>query len=129
VLDGLPASIHEAIVTAYIQGASHRGLRPEDLDALKAPWLTEPGQGAFYRQIAQTEERYLAEIEARLGALDLPVRVLWGAEDEWIPPATGERLAGLIPGASFALIPGAGHLVHHDAPVPLANELRAWLAR
>lgn len=129
VLDGLPAYIHEALVTAYIQGASHRGLRPGDLDALKAPWLTEEGQGAFYRQIAQTDERYLAEIEERLPALDLPVRVLWGADDEWIPPATGERLAGLIPGAAFGLIPGAGHLVQYDAPAALGTELRAWLAR
>ena len=114
---------------AYIQGASHRGLRPEDLDALKAPWLTAGGQGAFYRQIAQTDERYLAEIEERLGGVAIPVRVLWGGDDAWITPGTGRRLAGLIPGASFALVPGAGHLMHYDAPVALASELRAWLSR
>ena len=129
VLDELPADIHDALVTAYIQGASHRGLGPEDLDALKAPWLTATGQGAFYRQIAQTEERYLAEIEERLGGIAIPVRVLWGADDAWIAPGTGRRLAGLIPGASFALVPGAGHLRHYDAPVALASELRAWLSR
>jgi hypothetical protein len=36
LLAELPAYIHEAIVIAYIQGASHRGLRAEDLAELDA---------------------------------------------------------------------------------------------
>jgi hypothetical protein len=27
------------------------------------------------------------------------------------------------------MVDGAGHLVHHDAPAALADELRAWLDR
>lgn len=127
VLAQLPGHLHRAIVRAYIEGASHRGLRGEDLDTLVEPWTGEEGQPAFYRQIAAYDERYLEENEARLGELDLRVRVLWGAEDAWIPTATGERLAGLIPGATFATVPDAGHLVHLDAPVALADELRSWL--
>jgi pimeloyl-ACP methyl ester carboxylesterase len=127
LLGELPAYIHEAIVRAYIRGASHRGLREDDLDALVEPWLGVEGQPAFYRQIAGYDERFLDENEARLGRIDIPVRVLWGADDAWIAPETGARLAGLIPGASLSVIDGAGHLMHLDAPVPLADELRAWL--
>jgi pimeloyl-ACP methyl ester carboxylesterase len=123
----LPAYIHEAIVRAYIQGASHRGLRDEDLDALVAPWTTDEGRAAFYRQIEQYDERHLEENERRLGDIDIPVRILWGREDEWIPPATGRRVCDLIPGATFRLVDGAGHLMQLDAPVALADELRAWL--
>jgi pimeloyl-ACP methyl ester carboxylesterase len=128
VLAELPAYIHEAIVRAYIQTASHRGLRDDDLDALVRPWTSEQGRPAFYRQIAQYDERYLEENERQLARLDVAVRVLWGADDAWIPLATGERLASLIPGASLAVISDAGHLMHYDAPVALADELRAWLA-
>jgi pimeloyl-ACP methyl ester carboxylesterase len=53
--------------------------------------------------------------------------VLWGADDAWLSPETGERLASLMPGAALSVIDGAGHLVHHDAPVALADEIRAWL--
>ena len=126
-LDALPPYIHEAVVRAYIQGASQRGLPADDLDALVAPWITEAGQPAFYRQIAQYDERFLVENERRLGELSLPVRVVWGADDRWIPPQTGRRLAQLIPGADYVEVPGAGHLIHYDAPVALANLVRSWL--
>nr|WP_170126030.1 alpha/beta fold hydrolase [Nocardioides speluncae] len=128
VLAQLPPYIHEAVVRAYIAGASHRGLLDADLDALTAPWLGPEGQPAFYRQIADFDERYLVETEESLARLDLPVAVVWGVEDTWIPLATGERLAAAIPGARITRVPGAGHLVHLDAPAALATALRSWLA-
>jgi pimeloyl-ACP methyl ester carboxylesterase len=128
LLAELPAYIHQAMVTAYIKGASHRGLRAEDLDELVAPWTTDDGQPAFYRQIEQTDERYLDEIQPRLGEIDIPVRVVWGRDDTWIAADTGRRLSELIPTASLRLVDGAGHLIHYDAPAVLASEMRAWLA-
>jgi pimeloyl-ACP methyl ester carboxylesterase len=125
----IPDYIHAAIVSAYIQSASHPGLRDEDLAMLVAPWTTDDGKPAFYRQIAQTDERFLEDIQGRLRELDLRVRILWGTEDTWIPADIADRLADLIPGATVRRIAGAGHLVHLDAPVALANEVRAWLAR
>ena len=127
VLGELPAYIHTAIVRSYIQGASHRGLRQDDLDALVAPWTGDEGQRAFYRQIAGYDEAFLEANESRLGELSIPVRILWGAEDAWLPVAVGERLRDLIPEATLALADDAGHLVHYDAPATLAGELHAWL--
>lgn len=127
VLSQVPPYIHEALVRAYIGNAAHRELRADDLAALVEPWLGEEGQPAFYRQIAAYDERFLAENEALLDRIDIPVSVLWGAEDGWIPVATGERLAAGIPGATFTLVEGAGHLIQLDAPVALATALRAWL--
>ena len=128
VLTQVPAYIHEALVRAYISNASYRGLRADDLAELAAPWLGDEGQPAFYRQIAQYDERFLVENEALLERITMPVSVLWGTEDTWIPLETGERLAHLVPGATLTRIERAGHLIHLDAPVRLATELRAWLA-
>jgi pimeloyl-ACP methyl ester carboxylesterase len=128
VLGELPAYIHTAIVRTYIQGASHRGLRDEELDTLVQPWTGDTGQRAFYRQIAHYDERFLVENEQRLPQLTIPVRVLWGRQDAWIPTDIAEKITAAIPGATLELIDGAGHLVHYDAPVPLMNQLRAWLA-
>ena len=52
--------------------------------------------------------------------------MLWGTDDAWIPAERGEKLAGLIPGATLRRIGGAGHL-HYDAPVELMDHLRVWL--
>jgi pimeloyl-ACP methyl ester carboxylesterase len=129
VLGELPAPVHDAIVRTYVQGASARTLDAEALEALTRPWTGDVGQPAFYRQIAHFDERFLTEIEGLLGGIDIPVRILWGTDDEWISPCVGERLRRAIPGATLSLVDGAGHLVQHDAPAALADELRAWLDR
>ncbi len=129
VMTQIPDHIHAAIVRAYVQTASARGLRDEDLDALVAPWTTAEGKGAFYRQIKETDEIFLEKISAQLRALDCPVRILWGTEDAWIPVEVANRLGGLIPGATVRRIEGAGHLVQLDAPVEVASEVRAWVTR
>lgn len=128
VLDQLPPYVHTTVVRAYIQGASHRGLRDDDLDALVQPWTGEDGQPAFYRQMGDYDERFLEENERHLGRIDIPTRIVWGAQDAWIPADIARRLQGLIPAAELSLVEGAGHLIHHDAPVTLMNEIRTWLA-
>jgi pimeloyl-ACP methyl ester carboxylesterase len=125
-LDELPAYIHEAILHAYIRAASHQGLRESDLAALAAPWTTDEGQLAFYRQIAHYDEHFLVENEQHLNELSIPVTVVWGTKDTWIPTQTGRRLAQLIRNAAYIEVPEAGHLIQYDAPIALSNVLRAW---
>jgi pimeloyl-ACP methyl ester carboxylesterase len=113
---GVPDDIQRAILTAYIQGAAFHALRPEALEAYAAPWLGLTGKPAFYRQIAQMDERYTDEVESRYGAMRCPVRLLWGAEDQWIPVERGRELARRIPGCALTEVPECGHLVQEDAP-------------
>ena len=127
VLGELPAYVHEAIVRAYVAGASHRDLAPEVLDALVEPWTGAEGQPAFYRQIEDYDLALLDENERAQPDLDLPVRILWGTEDTWIPLETGRRFAALVPRAVLTEVPEAGHLVQYDAPVALATALGGWL--
>ncbi|WP_353115179.1 alpha/beta fold hydrolase [Microbacterium sp.] len=124
----LPPAIHRATVEAYVRGASHRGLRPDDLDMLVAPWTDAAGQGAFYRQIAQADEGHTRELEPLLATLSEPVHIVWGSEDAWIPPDRAHRLQAAIPGSSLTLIEGAGHLIQLDQPVALTAELSRWLS-
>ncbi|WP_245827824.1 alpha/beta fold hydrolase [Sinomonas mesophila] len=122
----LPSAIHRGSVEAYIRGASHRGLRDDDLAMLVDPWTGKEGQAAFYRQIAQADERFTDEVEPLYGTIDEPTHIIWGTDDTWIPVDRAHRLQALIPHATLELIPEAGHLIHLDAPVQLAAELVRW---
>lgn len=123
----LPASLHEALVRAYITGAAHRPLLREQLDLLAGPWLTTDGRAAFYRQIAAADQRYTDEVEPLYPSLQVPVLIAWGVEDSWIPVDRAHRLAELIPGSELHLVPEAGHLIQLDAPEQLTAILQRWL--
>jgi pimeloyl-ACP methyl ester carboxylesterase len=127
VFGALPSPIHAGVVRAYIAGASHRGLSSRQLDVLVLPWLDGPGQAAFYRQIAESDESYTDQVQPRYAGLDLPVLVVWGSQDSWIPVDRAHTLAGLIPGAELRLIDDAGHLIQFDQPERLAMTLLSWL--
>lgn len=113
---GVPDYIQEAILTAYLRGAAHKPLPDFVRQAYAAPWTGPIGQAAFYRQIAQMDQRYTDEIQDRYGNLRCPTRLLWGAEDGWIPVERGRELAALLPGCRLTEIPGCGHLMQEDAP-------------
>lgn len=113
---GMPDYMHRAVLRAYLQSAAHQPLSDEALDIYCAPWLGPVGQPAFYRQIAQMDQRYTDEVQPLYGRLDCPVTVLWGVHDDWIPFAQGSALAALISDRPCIPVPGAGHLVQEDRP-------------
>ncbi len=51
----------------------------------------------------------------RLGAVDIPTRVIVGSEDVCTPPFAARELAALIPDARLDLLPG-GHLIYLERP-------------
>jgi pimeloyl-ACP methyl ester carboxylesterase len=127
VFAALPGAMHEGALRAYIAGASAAGLTPAQAEMLVAPWLGNAGQAAFYRQIAEADQAYTDAIEPLYPSLDLPVLIVWGREDTWIPVDRAHRLAAAIPGAQLSVLEGAGHLVQLDQPVQLATRLQSWL--
>jgi pimeloyl-ACP methyl ester carboxylesterase len=131
VFSALTPPLHEALVTAYISTAAHKPLTPEATKSLVSPWLGPGNQEAFYRQAAQGDAKYTKEIEERyheLGESRMPIRVLWAAEDTWIPLERGERLTRTIGGGTeLVLLPEAGHLVQLDQPELLTGELMRWI--
>lgn len=112
----LPDYMHRALLRAYLQTAVCNPLSDLALDIYSAPWLGPVGQAAFYRQIAQMDQRFTDEVEGLYGRMECPVTVLWGRGDAWIPYEKGEALAALISDRSCTPISDAGHLVQEDRP-------------
>lgn len=125
---GLPPYIHEAILSAYIAGSAYRSLSAEEMHFYVEPWLGESGQAAFYRQIAQMDQRYTDEVESRYGELQCPIMILWGENDSWIPIERGHALAARMRRPRFRSVPRSGHLMQEDAPEAIVAAVLGFLA-
>jgi 3-oxoadipate enol-lactonase len=66
--------------------------------------------------------------DARVEDIRAPTLVVHGQEDVLIPPANGERLAALIPGAELSMWPGTAHLYFTDEP-EIDRYVAGWLRR
>lgn len=114
---------------AYIKGAIVNDIDSGDFEKLVEPWLAEEGRRSFYRQFAQADEKYTAEVEPAFGDIRCPVKIIWGKDDPWIPLERGKALHALIPQASFETLPGVGHLPQLEAPDLVLERLNAFLSR
>lgn len=123
----LPEHIHRGAVEAHVRSAVYRRLDGEALARLVLPWLGTTGQRAFYRLLAHVDERLTEEFEDRLHAINEPVHLVWGTDDQWAPLDHGYRLRDAMTGSTLQVVTGAGHLIQHDAPHRLQAELVRWL--
>ncbi|WIM88081.1 alpha/beta hydrolase [Candidatus Mycobacterium wuenschmannii] len=65
------------------------------------------------------------ELRAVAARIDAPTRVLRGQRSKVIDNEAAAELAGLIPGASWAVVPDAGHTIQSSNPAGLAAEIIA----
>lgn len=125
---------------ALSESGMFRGVAPRLLPQLLAPAHLEGplgaevmamagrvGRAAFHRQ--QRAIMHRPDSRPDLPGYRLPVLVAVGAEDALTPPELAAEIAGLIPGARLAAIPGAGHLPPMEQPAAVTELLRAWLAQ
>ncbi|MEM9270004.1 MAG: alpha/beta hydrolase, partial [Pseudomonadota bacterium] len=67
-------------------------------------------------------QRYTDAIEPLLTPLSMPVHLMWGEQDAWIPLQQGRTLADKL-GVELQVVPNAGHLVQEDAPEAIVAAL------
>jgi len=68
-----------------------------------------------------------ADLSEHAPDIRVPVLVVSGELDEATTPSDGERLAALIPGARFELLPGARHLLSVERPRELAALIEGFV--
>lgn len=110
-------------MTAHLRKGTRRGYRPEVLATYLAPWLGTGGQAAFYRQYRQLSQEDTAEYEHLLSTIDIPVTLLWGSDDQILPPPHGEWIQERVANSGITWIDDAGHLLPEDAPAQLIERL------
>jgi pimeloyl-ACP methyl ester carboxylesterase len=63
----------------------------------------------------------------RLQRIKVPTLVLWGESDRVVSPDYGRAYQRAIPGATFTLIPCAGHYPHRERPEEFVSAVREFL--
>jgi 2-succinyl-6-hydroxy-2,4-cyclohexadiene-1-carboxylate synthase len=120
-------------------------LERDGLESFLDAWLAQPlfarlpDEAQFREQRAENTVEGLADslrcagtgsqdpLWSRLSALDMPVLVVAGGDDEKFS-AEGDRLAACIgANATMALVPDAGHAAHLEQPETFLATLRNWL--
>lgn len=81
-----------------------------------------PGYAVAARSMAATDH------SGDLHRITVPTLVMVGEQDRVTGPAESRALADGIPGARFAVLPGAGHAAHQERPDLFAELLTAFWA-
>lgn len=123
-IDGVGAIVEGEPIADFF-GLDARGLAELAWHDPERGYIDPAGLTDEQRAIQQGNGRTMATIASgmadpallgRLGAIDVPVLMVWGGSDRIVTPAYGRALAAAIPGARFAEVPDAGHLPHLENP-------------
>ena len=118
----------DVIAEAFTRGlpkASHYTVSARFQADMRHGWdhgsLTTADAFFHYYSTFTRDQDYL---EANLGKLRTPIKVVWGASDPYINQAMGREFAERLQ-ASFEALPGIGHYPHLQQPGQVAEEIRA----
>jgi pimeloyl-ACP methyl ester carboxylesterase len=119
----MPTAVFEAIIAAHLRTATYHPVDDAVFAAYFDQWKGELGQRLYLQKDAQLDEDHTAELEHLLPSVAVPVSIIWGEHDAWLPPTTAGRLHELIPASELALIPETGHFAMEDSPDEVATIL------
>ncbi|KAI9904959.1 hypothetical protein N3K66_001488 [Trichothecium roseum] len=97
------------------------------------------GQASFFEhQVRHYDPKHTVDVSPLLGPTlsgdgggggQVPVKIIWGADDSWQVPSWAARLAGEVPGSELDLVEGAGHFSLEDRPDRISELLVAFLGK
>jgi pimeloyl-ACP methyl ester carboxylesterase len=76
----------------------------------------------------ETFKRVVSEdVTAEAAKIDLPVCLIYGAQDKSTPPLYGQLLAKAMPDSRLEIIPMTGHFVHKEQVYQVSDIIKAFL--
>ncbi|MEO8327181.1 MAG: alpha/beta hydrolase, partial [Nitrospirota bacterium] len=101
---------------------------PNDLlDSYLAPWSTEEGKKALFRNFRRLNPSYTQAITDRLKDIPHKTLIIWAEKDVFQKPTYALALKKAIPHAELIWIKEAGHWLMEDRPEELNHHLAVFL--
>jgi pimeloyl-ACP methyl ester carboxylesterase len=101
-------------------------ITPELVEAYLDRLLVQGADDAFY---GLTVPRAAPGPPVELEAIRVPTLAVWGAEDELVSRASGQRSVARIPGSEFVVIEQCGHIPMEEKPEELLQAVLPFLER
>lgn len=98
----------------------------QEVDQYYAP-LAEPGFGRGLRGVLR--EFRFDGLQGRLGGIQTPTLVMWGAQDRLIPATVGQAMVSGLGHAALVRFAGVGHAIPEEAPGAFNRALLTFLQR
>ena len=118
-----PLFVRQVLRTAYPSGIN---IDDELVELLVRPSRSAGAVEAFRGFVNLFSDHIAPQL---LSELQLPVRLLWGADDPWEPVAEAQRWAEHFPCIQeLKVLPGVGHCPHDEGPELVNPVLERWLA-
>ncbi len=129
-LDDYPAADFFALTMAQVADLSYYEPDKFRIDVDQLPEAAKAAMAANRAALATYGGPQMADpgLLGRLGAIRVPVLVVWGEADRMIPVEHGQAYAAGIPGARLLVIPRAGHLPQLETPGELVQAVQEFAA-
>jgi pimeloyl-ACP methyl ester carboxylesterase len=131
---GATAGVGSAVGSIVGRGLSTIGLRPSpDVAEVARSYATlrdSDRRAAFLatlRAVVGTDGQRIDAADRLYLADELPVLIVWGAEDSIIPVSHGERAHEAMPGSHFRVFENVGHVPQAEAPGRFVLALEEFL--
>jgi len=113
---------------ALLQSVS-TGLTDDALDEYWKTYESDAGRIGVLELYRSGDFTKLAPYEGCVAALGVPVLIIWGPNDPFVPVALGHRFHSELPDSELVMLDDAGHFVWEDAPADTSRALVDFLAR
>ncbi len=109
-------------------GVHNKSIMTDELIELYlAPWSSEEGKRAFFRNLRRLSKEYTQAIADELKHLPHQTLVMWGDKDPFQKPDYALRLVEAIPNAELVWIKDAGHWLIDEKPAEIAERINQFL--
>lgn len=120
------------VIRTWIKGAyvDETRLDEELIEILSSPAYDRHGARALATMVKSQRELppdYTAR--SALPRLQLPMLLVWGAQDQFVPPKIAQQLVKFNSAVELVSLPEVGHCPHDEVPEVVNQVLLSWLDR
>ncbi|MGL1834820.1 alpha/beta fold hydrolase [Rhodocyclaceae bacterium SMB388] len=109
-------------------GVYNKSIMTDELiDLYLAPWSSEDGKQAFFRNLRRLNKEYTQAVADELKHLPHQTLVMWGDKDPFQKPEYATRLVEAIPNAELVWIKDAGHWLIDEKPDEIGDCINQFL--